>query len=98
MHRDSIRFRDVWAAPGSALHQALTDGDTEKASAIHRQCEHDMWKSQGESLYHLVAINERSGRKVYLTGYPMLHHMCCVMKSKTSTHKDVRIQLEEVAA
>lgn len=50
-----------------------------------------------ERLYHIVAINERTGRKYYLTGYPMDHHSCCVMKSKQSKpHKDVRIQLEEV--
>lgn len=49
-----------------------------------------------ERLYHLVAINERQNRKVYLTGYPMVHHLCVVMKSKFTPHKWVRIQLEEV--
>ncbi|QMI49907.1 hypothetical protein [Burkholderia sp. MBR-1] len=48
-------------------------------------------------LYHLVAINERTGRKHYLTRYPMPHHDCCVMRRKQAQPaKDVRIQLEEV--
>jgi hypothetical protein len=50
-----------------------------------------------DRLYHLVAINERTGRKDYLTRYPMPHEDCCVMKSKQSRpHRDVRIKLEEV--
>lgn len=48
-------------------------------------------------LYHLVAINEKTNKKTYLTGYPMTHEECCIMKSKFNPHKDVRIQLEEVA-
>jgi hypothetical protein len=50
-----------------------------------------------ERMYHIIALNERTGRKYYLTGYPMNHHDCCVMKSKQSNRvKHVRIQLEEV--
>jgi len=49
-----------------------------------------------ERLYHIVAINEKTGIKQYLTGYPMTHKECMVMKSKQSTPaKHVRIQLEE---
>jgi hypothetical protein len=47
-------------------------------------------------LYHIVAINEKTGRKVYMTGYPMTHHGCCVMKSKITEYPWRRIQLEEV--
>jgi hypothetical protein len=47
-------------------------------------------------LYHLVAINEKHGWKVYLTGYAMTHAECCTMKSKFSYHPARRIQLEEV--
>jgi hypothetical protein len=47
-----------------------------------------------ERLYHLAAINERQGRKVYLTDHPLVHHLCVVLKSKFVPHRDVRIQLE----
>lgn len=48
-----------------------------------------------ERLYHLQAVNERSGRVVRLTGYPMNHAQCCTMKGKFTPHKDVRIELTE---
>lgn len=48
--------------------------------------------------YHLVTINERSGHKTQVTGYPMSHAECCTMKSKMTEHPARRIQLEEVAA
>jgi precorrin-2 methylase len=48
-------------------------------------------------LYHLVAINEKTGKKVYLTRYPMEHAQCMTMKSKQSDRVSyVRIQVEEV--
>lgn len=47
-------------------------------------------------LYHIVAINEKTGKKEYLTTYPMPHDDCCVMLSKQSKHEHVRKQLEEV--
>lgn len=50
-----------------------------------------------QRLYHLVAINEKGGWKVYLTKYAMTHTECCVMKGKFSSHPARRIQLEEVA-
>lgn len=34
-----IRYKDTWAAPGSALHAALTDGDEKKAKSIYDDCE-----------------------------------------------------------
>jgi len=49
-----------------------------------------------ERLYHIVAINERTGVKVYMTGYPMTHKECCTMKSKITKYKWRRLQLEEV--
>ncbi len=39
MHRNSIKYKDVWAAPGSTLHKALTDKDMELAERVYRQCE-----------------------------------------------------------
>lgn len=51
---------------------------------------------QTERLYHLVAINEKTGEKVYLTRYPDTHKACCTMKSKFSYHPARRIQLEQV--
>jgi hypothetical protein len=48
-------------------------------------------------LYHLVAINEKTGNKVYLTRYPTSHAQCMTMKSKQSDRVSyVRIQVEEV--
>jgi hypothetical protein len=47
-------------------------------------------------LYHIVAINERSGRKVYCTAYPMPHHEACTMLKKFSHQPARRGQLEQV--
>lgn len=47
-------------------------------------------------LYHIVAINERTGAKVYVTRYPDTHDACCVMLRKFSYHPARRLQLEEV--
>lgn len=47
-------------------------------------------------LYHLVAKNNKTDKKTYLTGYPMTHAECCTMKSKFSYHPLRRIELEEV--
>jgi len=47
-------------------------------------------------LYHLVAINEKTGKKYFLTRTPMTHEKCMIMKSKQSnTAPPVRIQIEE---
>lgn len=48
--------------------------------------------------YHIVAINEHTGDKTQLTGYPMTHAECCTMKSKITAHPARRIQLEEAVA
>lgn len=49
-------------------------------------------------LYHIVAINERTGRKTYLTSYPDTHEHCCTIMSKQSdaTKLACRIYLEEI--
>lgn len=39
-------------------------------------------------LYNIIAINERTGKQVLLTGYPMNHKECCTMLSKMTGHKD----------
>lgn len=45
--------------------------------------------------FHVVAINERTGRKVYLTRYAMPHKEACRVLSKQSPPApDVRKQLE----
>lgn len=41
MHRNCVRYKDTMAAPGSKLHEALTDGDTKRAEAIYQECERD---------------------------------------------------------
>lgn len=47
-------------------------------------------------MYHVVAINERSGHKVYCTTESLTHESACVVMSKFSKHPARRIQLEEV--
>jgi hypothetical protein len=47
-------------------------------------------------LYHIVAVNERSGAKTYLTRYPMLHSESVTMLRRFSSHPARRVQLEEV--
>lgn len=32
------RFKDVFAAPGSELYQALVDGDHKKAEKVYKEC------------------------------------------------------------
>lgn len=41
MNRNSIRYRDTWAAPGSALYSALEASDTKLAERIYQQCERE---------------------------------------------------------
>ena len=40
--------------------------------------------NQTERLYHLVAINDKTGKQMQLTAYPMPHEKCMIMKSKQS--------------
>jgi hypothetical protein len=47
MNKRSIRYRDTWAAPGSQLHAALTDGNKKLAESIYTQCEKDRAKLEG---------------------------------------------------
>ncbi|WVR18156.1 hypothetical protein JXVLWARM_CDS_0105 [Burkholderia phage Bm1] len=47
-----IRIKDTWAAPGSDLHRALTDGDRKKAIEIYNQCERDRAKREGRGVYY----------------------------------------------
>lgn len=47
-------------------------------------------------MYHIVAINEKSGVKTYCTRQPMTHSEACVMLGKFSQHPARRVQLEEV--
>lgn len=49
-----------------------------------------------ERMYHVVAINEKTGHKTYCTSYPATHDEACTMLSKFASHPARRIQLEEV--
>lgn len=51
-----------------------------------------------EHLYHVVAISERYGYKVFMTKYPVPHKEACVIMSKITKHQSRRIQLEEVSS
>lgn len=47
-------------------------------------------------LYHVVAINEQTGRVAYMTARPCTHTEGCTIMSKIAGHKWRRLQLEEV--
>ena len=47
-------------------------------------------------LFHVVAINERTGAKVYMTGAPVTHAEGCTILRKISTYPGRRVQLEPV--
>jgi len=47
-------------------------------------------------LYHIVAINEKTGKTTYCTSYPMSHKEACVILKKFSNHPARRVQLEEI--
>jgi hypothetical protein len=51
-----------------------------------------------DRLYHVVAINERTKKKEYLTKTPVTHQEGVTMMGKFTPHRDVRIQLEPVNA
>lgn len=54
-----------------------------------------------EKMYHLIILRTYIGktkipvRKVYLTGYPMTHKQCMVLKSKFSPYEQSMITVEE---
>lgn len=47
-------------------------------------------------LYHLEAVNDKTGRRERLTAYPMPHAQACENKSRFSYHPARRIVLVEV--
>ncbi len=47
-----------------------------------------------ESLYHLVAVNVKSGIKSYLTATPQSHAKCMTQKSKKTEHPNRTISVE----
>lgn len=47
-------------------------------------------------LYHLDAINERTGARVRMTAYPMPHAQCLTMRSKITDYPWRRVVLCEV--
>lgn len=51
-----------------------------------------------ERLYHLFAVNDRTGNREQLTRFAMTHRECCVNKSKFSAHPARRIVLAEASA
>lgn len=46
-------------------------------------------------LYHVVAVNDRTGFGTPLTAYPMPHPEACAMRGKFNPASHVRIVLEE---
>jgi len=77
--------------------------------AGHKHCEHILypggkvpearpWEMDPARTrrYHIVAINERTGKKSYQTSSPLTHQEAVVMLRKFSYHPKRRVQLEEV--
>jgi hypothetical protein len=48
------------------------------------------------SLYHVVAVNEKTGVITYLTVMPLPHPHACILLSKLTPHPARRLQLLEV--
>jgi hypothetical protein len=48
MNKRSIRYRDTWAAPGSQLHAALTEGNKKLAEKIYQDCEKERAKLEAK--------------------------------------------------
>lgn len=48
-------------------------------------------------LFHIIAVNVRTGSEVRMTGYPMPHKESCTMLSKFTQYAGRRLQLQEVA-
>jgi hypothetical protein len=46
-------------------------------------------------LYHLVAINERSGREFQVTAVPLQHSNACTLMGKFTVHAARRLELKE---
>lgn len=48
------------------------------------------------TLYHVVVIHNKTGKKVYMTATPVTHHEGCTILSKMTRYSWRREQLEEV--
>jgi hypothetical protein len=57
--------------------------------------EAEVTPEEGRS-YHIVAINEKTGDKTYLTKEPLQHSKAVAMKNKFSSNPARRVQLEDV--
>ncbi|QRE00496.1 hypothetical protein [Burkholderia phage BCSR129] len=64
-----IRYKDTWAAPGSALHQALTDGNKKAAEKIYNECERRLAKEKCERTYFAadgtLMVTETGNRSIF---------------------------------
>jgi hypothetical protein len=49
----------------------------------------------GNRLYHVVVVNDRTGRKAYMTRTPVTHDEGTIILRKMRPHKDTRSMLEE---
>lgn len=49
-----------------------------------------------QRIYHVVVINEKTGKKVYMTKDPVSHSEGCTILSKLTKYQWRRNQLEEV--
>jgi hypothetical protein len=45
--------------------------------------------------FHIIAINEKTNRKTYMTASSLSHDEACVMLSKINKHPARRVQLEQ---
>lgn len=47
-------------------------------------------------LYHLIAVNDRTGVRERQTAFPMRHEECMTMARKFILHRDVRLHVEQI--
>jgi hypothetical protein len=73
--------------------ETKTAGDGQEATTEIAEAE--VTPEEGRS-YHIVAINEKTGDKTYLTKEPLQHSKAVAMKNKFSSNPARRVQLEDV--
>lgn len=81
---------------GATVRNLTIEGKPITQSALRVLVEAKGTTKRRQRLYNLVAINERTGFKEYLTSSPVTHSEANTMRTKFNPHKDVRIQLEGV--
>jgi len=100
LRTDGDRLDGVWMG-GRGIAEwrdgALVFNDLGSRAA--QQVQRALKKEFGSGrLYHVVAVNDRTKKKNYLTATPESHHAAATIlrKQRPPRSKDVRIKLEEI--